>query len=399
MQQQKESDSRSSGRHNLNRDYVENYFRYYFKLFGLIPFGFIGKLYSYFVCILLWFFVFQTFTLMFCYVNCETVHLLFGNITFFIENYKLHYLLPKFLYSLSIAVTATNFVVYDRELLGFIKTVSADESDESNKTAKYDNQRCREFVDKKKKFNNLIIFLSIPLTFGTYFYYAYNNLNSEKFFQYIPWIVIQTIYAFYSTAIFLYTTTYFNTICINLENKFKQIYTSVKDLANSKQEFLRSNGLNTFLIIDKHHTEMSIIFNRLLNIMSLSHLLNQLSLVIYIVYLVSIIPNIYLLENNLILFILPIAQQSYLFLDFNFKNLKNVEKKNKEDSEALQFLTSEELNLDRQIVEQELDFTQHYLATTKKISRMLFFSIIASIFLGFPLIVLEFGSKLTEIIY
>jgi hypothetical protein len=34
MQQQKESDSRSSGRHNLNRDYVENYFRYYFKLFG-----------------------------------------------------------------------------------------------------------------------------------------------------------------------------------------------------------------------------------------------------------------------------------------------------------------------------------------------------------------------------
>ncbi len=169
--------------------------------------------------------------------------------------------------------------------------------------------------------------MSIPLTFGTYFYYAYNNLNSEKFFQYIPWIVIQTIYAFYSTAIFLYTTTYFNTICINLENKFKQIYTSVKDLANSKQEFLRSNGLNTFLIIDKHHTEMSIIFNRLLNIMSLSHLLNQLSLVIYIVYLVSIIPNIYLLENNLILFILPIAQQSYLFLDFNFKNLKNVEKK------------------------------------------------------------------------
>ncbi len=85
--------------------------------FRLIPFGFIGKLYSYFVCILLWFFVFQTFTLMFCYVNCETVHLLFGNITFFIENYKLHYLLPKFLYSLSIAVTATNFVVYDREVV------------------------------------------------------------------------------------------------------------------------------------------------------------------------------------------------------------------------------------------------------------------------------------------
>jgi hypothetical protein len=173
----------------------------------------------------------------------------------------------------------------------------------------------------------LIIFLSILLTFGTYFHYAYTNLDSETFFQFIPWIVIQTIYAFYSTAIFLYTTTYFNTICINLENKFKQIHTSVKDLAKSKREFLRSNGLNTFLIIDKSHTEMSITFNRLLNIMSLSHLLNQLSFVFYIVYFVSVIPNIYLLKTSLILFTLPIALQSYLFLDFNFKNLKNVEKK------------------------------------------------------------------------
>jgi hypothetical protein len=83
----------------------------------LTSFGFIGKLYSYFVCLLLWFFVFQTFILMFFYVNCETVHLLFGNITFFIENYKLYYLLPKFLYSVSIAITATNFIIYDREVV------------------------------------------------------------------------------------------------------------------------------------------------------------------------------------------------------------------------------------------------------------------------------------------
>jgi len=39
------------------------------------------------------------------------------------------------------------------------------------------------------------------------------------------------------------------------------------------------------------------------------------------------IPTLYLLKTNLLIFILPIAQQNFLFLDFNFKNLKNVEKK------------------------------------------------------------------------
>ncbi len=34
MQQQKGNNSRSSGRHNLNRDYAESFFHYHFKLFG-----------------------------------------------------------------------------------------------------------------------------------------------------------------------------------------------------------------------------------------------------------------------------------------------------------------------------------------------------------------------------
>ncbi len=213
------------------------------------------------------------------------------------------------------------------QLLSFIRTVSANESDESNKTAKYDNQCNREFVDKKKKLNNLIIFLSIPLTFGTYFYYAYTNLDSETFFQFIPWIVIHTIYAFYSTAIFLYTTTFLNTICINLEDKFEQIRISVKDLAKSRRDFIRNNGWNTLVNINEKHIEMSKIFNRVLDIMALTHVLNLLCFEIYIIYSVLSIPTLYLLQTNLLLFILPIAQQSFLFLDFNFKNLKNVEKK------------------------------------------------------------------------
>ncbi len=213
------------------------------------------------------------------------------------------------------------------QFLGFIKTVYVDESDESNKTAKYDNQRCREFVDKKKKFNNLIIFLSIPLTFGTYFYYAYYNLDSEAFFQFMPWIVIHTTYAFYSRAIFLYTTTYFNTICINLENKFERIHTSVKDLAKSRRDFIRNNGWNTLVNIDEKHIEMSKIFNRVLDIMALTHVLNLICFEIYIIYSILSIPTLYLLQTNLLLFILPIAQQNFLFLDFNFKNLNNIEKK------------------------------------------------------------------------
>ncbi len=84
-----------------------------FPLNRIIP-GKLSQIYPYFVCLFLWFFVLHLLFLIF--TDKHQTHLYWGNITIFLQDYKLYYLLPKLLYTLQTAITATLFLINEREV-------------------------------------------------------------------------------------------------------------------------------------------------------------------------------------------------------------------------------------------------------------------------------------------
>jgi hypothetical protein len=124
--------SEQSPKDRLN--YVQNTYYTYFKAFGwekkflywlkkknieifspnrIVP-GKLSQIYPYFVCLFLWFFVLHLLFLIF--TDKHQTHLYWGNITIFLQDYKLYYLLPKLLYTLQTAITATLFLINEREV-------------------------------------------------------------------------------------------------------------------------------------------------------------------------------------------------------------------------------------------------------------------------------------------
>jgi len=323
-------------------NYVQNTYYTYFKIFGIIP-GKLSRIYPYFVCLFLWFFVLHLLFLIF--TDKHQTHLYWGNITIFLQDYKLYYLLPKLLYTLQTAITATLFLINEREILRFIPVLSADELDQGNTIAKYDSQTCKEITDARINTNNIIIFLSTAITFAAYSLFSYENLNYQNFFYFIPWIVFQTLWAFYSTSIFTFTTTYFNIVCVYLGNRFKYITNSLKELAQSDPESIKGNDV--FLDVDNKYSETSDTFDRLKKFWCISIILNHLCFITYCCYAFLCLFTSRSDKKILLFFNPSILFQTLCFLLLITGSITEVNKRKEDPLEAVKPLFSQQLNLRR----------------------------------------------------
>ncbi len=57
------------------------------------------------------------------FIDSYETHLVWGNITIFLEDYKLFYFLPKMFYALQTAITSTTFLLNEREVIFFNKKI------------------------------------------------------------------------------------------------------------------------------------------------------------------------------------------------------------------------------------------------------------------------------------
>jgi hypothetical protein len=116
----------------------------------------------------------------------------------------------------------------------------------SNADIGHSESRTRKFII----FNNCIIFLSTALTFASNMITARIILDSMAFKSFIPWILIQTIWAFYASGVIIYTSNYFFIIFQALKNKFRKFYNYLKLVIKSNTRIK-----NSALAIDQQNWE------------------------------------------------------------------------------------------------------------------------------------------------
>lgn len=109
----------------------------YFRIFGLVSSGMdvqsklAGKeksgnrgrrLYCQFVCALLWFFAIRSFVLMF--IGDRNIQVMMGDLTGYWNEYRMYYLMPMLLFSIQTAITATIFLIKERDLAWLVPFIS-----------------------------------------------------------------------------------------------------------------------------------------------------------------------------------------------------------------------------------------------------------------------------------
>ncbi len=126
------------------------------------------------------------------------------------------------------------------------KEESQPDDNVSNVDIGYSESRTRKLII----FNNCVIFVSTALTFASHMITARIILDSMAFKSFIPWILIQTIWAFYASGVIIYTSNYFVTIFQALKNKFRKFYNYLKLVIKSNTRIK-----NSAVAIGQHNWE------------------------------------------------------------------------------------------------------------------------------------------------
>ena len=134
-------------------------------------------------CLIVWLFTVRQFVLMF--TTNKNDQLMLGDLTGYWNSYRMYYLLPLCLLSLQTALCCTFFRIYESELNWFVPFQSVKP------------MRCARITIDHTVHNvriNISIILGLCIAFGSTVFLglethrtAYEKLNEEDFFMFLPW--------------------------------------------------------------------------------------------------------------------------------------------------------------------------------------------------------------------
>ena len=191
----------------------------------------LSRLYCITICVFLWLSTARVFILLF--IEDKETQVRMGDITYFWNNYRLYYLIPNFFCGLHAALINTHFISKENDnawLVPFVSAThhSADHQRTLNPFYTYQT-RTRLFI----LFNVSLICFTISFNFYTYYITYRDRLDDTTTQMYIPWMIFHLVWLFYNIGSVLFTTSYFNLVCKEVEKRFAIVSKEIEDLAES----------------------------------------------------------------------------------------------------------------------------------------------------------------------
>ncbi|XP_015795876.1 uncharacterized protein LOC107372206 [Tetranychus urticae] len=216
----------------------------WFKIFGLLSSGLdherrfgpikqdrtpvkIKRLYCQLITAMLWFFAVRGFVLMF--IDDKGLAILMGDLSVYWNDYRMYYLMPTFYYAFSSALVATTFLLKERDLSWFIPFMTFSQHQSTDPNDKLGFHRWRTLIFT---LFNLTITMWVTGSMGYLTYSsARDNMDAHTFRLFMPWLVVQVIWYFFMTGIIMFTTSYFNLVCLMVQKKFSDVASEIETLA------------------------------------------------------------------------------------------------------------------------------------------------------------------------